>query len=305
MPTHRAEAKPRSPGDSFDRPRVSPLLAALSAICFGAALITAKFGLRRLNARAGAAISIPTATLLFVLAAPFFLDTGGIVPAAALLFGLVGLFFPAVVTLLTFTSNDRLGPSVTGTISSTAPLFALLAAAVLLGEHVPARALLATCGVVAGVALLSWKAPVTQSSPPRGALVFPIAGAVVRGFAQAVAKAGLALWPNPFAAGLIGYVVSSTTVIAADRATGSLRRPRDKQTVAWFAATGALNGSGVLLMYLALAEAPVSLVAPLVATYPLVTMLLSVIFLHDEPLNVRTVLGSLVTVSAIAYLVAG
>jgi drug/metabolite transporter (DMT)-like permease len=284
---------------------VSLLLAGLSAICFGTALITAKFGLQHLNARAGAAISIPSATLLFVLTTPFFLDTGEFVITAALLFALVGLFFPAIVTLLTFTANDRLGPSVTGTISSTAPLFALLAAAVLLGEHIHARALFATCGVVAGVALLSWRAPSSKSSLLRSALVFPIAGAIVRGLAQAMAKAGLLLWPNPFAAGLIGYVVSSTTVIAADRATGSLRRPRNRQTVAWFAATGLLNGSGVLLMYIALSQAPVSLVAPVVAAYPLVTVLLSAILLRDEPLNLRVVLGTLVTVAAVAYLVAG
>jgi drug/metabolite transporter (DMT)-like permease len=284
---------------------VSLLLAGLSAICFGTALVTAKFGLRRLNARAGAAISIPTATLLFILAAPFFLDTGGFVLSAALLFALVGLFFPAIVTLLTFTANDRLGPSVTGTISSTAPLFALLAAAVALGEHIHARALFATCGVVAGVALLSWRAPASKSSLLRSALVFPIAGAIVRGLAQAMAKAGLLLWPNPFAAGLIGYVVSSTTVIVADRATGSLRRPRNRQTVAWFAATGLLNGSGVLLMYIALSRAPVSLVAPVVAAYPLVTVLLSAILLRDERLNLRVVLGTLVTVAAVTYLVAG
>ena len=284
---------------------MSLLLAGLSATCFGSGLITAKFGLRHLNARAGAAISIPTATLLFVLASPFFLHTGDFVLAAALLFALVGLFFPAIVTLLTFTANDRLGPSVTGTISSTAPLFALLAAAIALGENIPARALFATCGVVAGVALLSWKGAAARSSPRRSALFFPIAGAIVRGFAQAMAKAGLALWPNPFAAGLIGYVVSSTTVIAADRVTNSLRRPRSKQTLAWFAATGLLNGAGVLLMYVALSRAPVSLVAPVVAAYPLVTVLLSAVFLRDEPLNLRVVLGTLITVAAVAYLVAG
>jgi drug/metabolite transporter (DMT)-like permease len=284
---------------------VSLLLASLSAICFGTALITAKFGLRHLNARAGAAISIPTATLLFVLASPFFIDTDEFVIAAALLFALVGLFFPAIVTLLTFTANDRLGPSVTGTISSTAPLFALLAAAVALGEHIQARALFATCGVVAGIALLSWRAPASKSSLLRSALVFPIAGAIVRGLAQAMAKAGLLLWPNPFAAGLIGYVVSSTTVIVADRATRSLRRPQNRQTVAWFTATGLLNGSGVLLMYIALSQAPVSLVAPVVAAYPLVTVLLSAILLRDEPLNFRVVFGTLITVAAVAYLVAG
>jgi len=85
------------------------MLAGVSAICFGSALVTAKFGLRTVDARSGAAISIPTATALLVLAAPFALDVSGFTLAAALIFAAVGIFFPAVVTLLTFAANDRLG----------------------------------------------------------------------------------------------------------------------------------------------------------------------------------------------------
>ena len=39
-------------------------LAGAAAACFGTALVSAKFGLRTLDARSGAAISIPTATVL-------------------------------------------------------------------------------------------------------------------------------------------------------------------------------------------------------------------------------------------------
>src|SRR5256885_12711245 len=129
------------------------VLASASAIFFGTALVTAKLGLRTMDARAGAAISIPTATVLLALAAPFALDASAFSVAAALLFALVGLFFPALVTLITFEANDRLGPSVTATLSSTAPLFALAAAFLLLGERIPARALTATVGVAAGAPL--------------------------------------------------------------------------------------------------------------------------------------------------------
>lgn len=37
------------------------------------------------------------------------------------------MLLASVVTLLTFQSNDRLGPVVTSSVSSTAPLFALVA----------------------------------------------------------------------------------------------------------------------------------------------------------------------------------
>ena len=72
--------------------------------------------MRSIDARGGAAISIPSATVLLLLAAPFALDLSAFSVAAALLFALVGLFFPALVTLITFAANDRLGPSVTGAL---------------------------------------------------------------------------------------------------------------------------------------------------------------------------------------------
>ena len=274
------------------------LLGGVSAICFGAALVSAKLGLRALDARSGAAISIPTAAALLALAAPFALDLSGFTLAAALIFAGVGIFFPAVVTLITFAANERLGPSLTGTVSSTAPLFALAAAFALLGERIPPRALVATAGVVAGVALLSWRG----GRLARRALWLPIAGAALRGLVQVAAKVGLALWPSPFAASLIGYGVSTITVTLAARGR---QRSRARSAVGWFMATGLLNGLAVLLMYAALSGARVSLVAPVVAGYPLVTVLLGAAVLREEALTVRSVAGALLVVVGIAYLVAG
>ena len=72
----------------------------------------------------------------------------------------------------------------------------------------------------------------------------------------------------------------------------------------WFGITGALNGGAVLLMYLALTAAPVALVAPIVAAYPLVTLLVGAVVLHDEAVTLPRVAGAAVTVGAIVYLVA-
>jgi drug/metabolite transporter (DMT)-like permease len=279
------------------------LFAVLSSLCFGIALVTGRVGLRALDARSGAAISVPTATLLFIVAAPFALDVSGFSIEAGLLFAAVGLFFPAIVTILTFSSNERLGPTVTSAVSGTAPLFALLAAGLFLAEQIPAAAALAAVGVAAGIAVLSWDAGVSRSRFGGWALLWPLAGAVLRGIAQVAAKAGLLLWPNPFAAGLIGYIVSSGTVIGADRLRGTAKARPTMHSVIWFGATGLLNGSAVLSMYAALSIAPVSLVAPIVAAYPMVTALLSGVILRDEALSARVLAGGVLTVAAIVYLV--
>jgi drug/metabolite transporter (DMT)-like permease len=278
-------------------------LALLSALCFGIALVTGRVGLRQLDARAGAAISIPTATLCLGLAAPFALDVTGFDARAVVLFAAVGLFFPAVVTLLTFRSNEVLGPTMTGVVSSTAPLFALLGAGLFLGERVPAQAAFSALGVALGVALLSWKRSAVRNSFVGWSLLWPLAGAVVRGLAQVGAKAGLLLWPSPFTAGLIGYAVSSAAVIGVDRSRHSKRGKLPRLGIAWFAATGILNGSAVVLMYAALSAAPVWAIAPIVASYPLITALVSAATLHDERLSLRSAAGAAITVAAVVYLV--
>lgn len=278
-------------------------LAVLSSLCFGIALVTGRVGLRTLDARSGAAISIPTATLLFAAAAPFALDIEGFSVAAALLFAMVGLFFPAIVTILTFRSNEQLGPTVTSAVSGTAPLFALLAAGLLLGERVPAQAAIASVAIAVGVGLLSWNPNAVRPGFVGWPLLWPISGAVVRGLAQVGAKAGLLLWPSPFAASLIGYSVSSATVIGANRLGRSERLRPTTPSIVWFAVTGILNGSAVLLMYVSLSLAPVSMVAPVVASYPLITALVSAAVLREERLTVRMVAGATVTVAAIVYLV--
>ena len=249
-------------------------------------------------------MSIPTATVLFLAAAPFAIDLSAFTVRAALLFALVGLLYPAVVTLLTFRSNELLGPTVTSAVSGTAPLFAIVAAAAMLGERVPPQAALAALGVVIGIAILSWPGASAGARVVGRAIAWPLAGAALRGFAQALAKAALIAWPNPFAASLIGYVVSSATVIGTDRLSGRLRRAPTRSSLAWFALTGALNGSAVLLMYVALTRAPVSVVAPIVASYPLVTALASALILREERLRGATFAGAAITVAAIAWLVA-
>jgi drug/metabolite transporter (DMT)-like permease len=278
-------------------------LAGGSSLCFGLAFVTSRRGLRSMNSRAGAAVSIPSATLVFLLAAPFVLDAVPFDAQTMLLFCAVGLFFPALVTLLTFKSTDVLGPTLTGSVSGTAPLFALLGAGLLLGEDVPVTAALAALAIAASVVLISWRGD-TGRAFPGWALLWPFSGAMLRGFTQAVVKAGLVLWPHPFAAGLICYCVSSVVVIVSKpRAKAGAPRTPPRE-LAWFAITGILNGAAVLLLYAALHRAPVSLVAPVVATYPLVTALLGALLPGDEKITPRMWSGIALSVAAVAWLVA-
>jgi drug/metabolite transporter (DMT)-like permease len=276
-------------------------LAALSAAGFGAALVTTHSGLKTMDASTGAKVSIPTATLLFWMLSPY-LDLAGWQAAAIGIFALVGLFFPAAVTLLTFEANRRLGPTVTGTVGSSAPLFAVLGAAAFLGEPLGARELLATALIVLGSVALMGRQQAGADGRPRSDLWLPWTSAALRALAQVLSKAGLALWPNPFAAALIGYTVSSAVVWCT--ALGGRGTPLvfTRSGVAWFAATGALNGAAVLLLYHALSAGPVYLVSPIVATYPLFTLMLNAVVLREERYSLRLLVGVALTVAGVVLL---
>ena len=64
------------------------------------------------------------------------------------------------------------------------------------------------------------------------------------------------------------------------------------------------GGAAVLLMYAALAHGPVTLVSPLVASYPLATLALSALLLKSVDLDLRLVAGVGVTVVGVAFLLA-
>ena len=279
----------------------SALWALAAAAGLGAAMITTRLGLRYATPAAGAAIGVPSSTLVFWCLAPFMLDTGGFTLAAAGVFALVGLFFPAAVTLLTYTGNQRMGPTITSSVSCTTPLFALAGAVLFLGEGLGAGNVLGTAAIVLGMLALSWSGNARPRDWPLWAIALPVAAAALRALAQVLTKAGLALWASPFAATLIGYTVSAVVILAATRARAA-RAPADCRAIPWFVATGMFNGASLFLMYSALAKGRVALVSPIVATYPLFTLALSLVFLRHEHLPPRVMLGAVLTVAGVVML---
>jgi drug/metabolite transporter (DMT)-like permease len=283
----------------------APALALLAAACFGSALIVIHFGLQHASSYAGAKISLSTTFVLWWVLAPFLLDLSAWHAGAAALFALVGLFYPAAVTVLTNESNRLLGPTLTGTVSSSAPLFATALAVFVLGEHLTPAIVIGGLIIVAALALMSWR----RSSETRAGwrLLLPLTAAVLRGLAQTLSKVGLLLWPNPYAATLIGYSISGAAIwgFALTRRSGGPRGGFDVRAVPWFMAAGVLNGCALLLLYHALHVGRVAVVAPLVALYPLFTMIFSALFIRSEVLTRRVVLGGLLATCGVIILVAG
>jgi drug/metabolite transporter (DMT)-like permease len=288
--------------------QLTAILFALSAsLLFALALVLTQYALRAAPPNVGALISLPASTTLLWIVSPWLVDWHHFTLHAAAIFAAVGLLFPAAVTLLAYEGNRRMGPHISGALGNLAPLYALLLAAVMLGEIPRFTQALGIAAIMAGVLVLSLQRSGTRVIEPWWAVLIPLAAAAVRGFAQPVAKLGLVDWPNPFAATLISYSVSCLVILASGFVGGTWRKlvhlPRSPGLL-WFVAVGLCNATAVLLLYAALARGAVTLVSPLVATYPLATLVIGHSLLRDERITFRLVSGVLLTVAGVVILIA-
>jgi uncharacterized membrane protein len=108
---------------------------------------------------------------------------------------------------------------------------------------------------------------------------------------------------EPDGAVVVSYTVSSAVLILSALGRGGGSIPIiDHRGVLWFAAVGLRNGLSVLAMYRALEYGPVAIISPLIASYPLVTLLLSHAFLTKEDLRPQLIAGVTATVCGIILL---
>ena len=283
------------------------ILGLASAAFLGAGLVLTQFGLRTIHPLSGAAISVPSFTLVFLLLSPILLRGQTIVWRAVPIFVAVGLVFPAVLTILTFASNRALGPVVTGALGNLSPLLSVAVAVLLL--HEPLRALQFAGLVVAVLGVLT--ITVTRTDDMRDwrtwALLLPLGASVMRGIIPPIIKVGLEIWPNPDRRG-----PDRLHRLDADGPDGRAHphRPLHGAGAARPAscgsrATESATASARCCSTLRSAPGRCSLVAPLYATYPLFTVGMSVLFLGNVKITWRLVAGTALTVGGVVLVLVG
>ncbi len=281
------------------------ILALGAAFCFAAALILTQFGLRYMPSWRSPLYSIGAAGTLAWVSAPFFVDWSSFDLRAAAIFAGVGCIFPVVVSILSVRSNAVLGPAVAGAAGNVTPVFAVLGAVLLLGERLAPLQLAGLAAVVGGVVLLALRGDTAKRQWSVWMLGLPLAAAFVRGIIQPAIKAGLALWPEPLAAAAIGYALSMMVILLLVGRRAGRAGPPDYRGVLWFAAVGLGNGSATFLLYAALGLGSITLVAPLVAIFPLIALVLSLVLLKGEKLAVLGVVGVFTSVGGVILLLLG
>ena len=280
------------------------ILVLSSAFGLALALVLTQFGLRTHTPLGGACISVPTTTLLFLTLSPLTIDFSEWHNGSAVLFFAVGLLFPATVTLLTFTSNRLTGPNITGALGNLTPLFAVAMAVLFLGEKPTMGQLTGIATVFIGIALLlNGGNQFRTFSIAAWSVALPLLAALIRGLVQPVIKLGLEDWPNPFAAVTLGYLVSTLLILTVGVIKGARPKLPENRDWTWFVLVGLANGIAVLCLYAALKLGSVTFVAPMVACYPLFTLVLNRVIFGSRHVSAPVVVGVMTTVAGVAFLV--
>ena len=283
---------------------IPPVLFALTtAFLFAVGGHLQFIGLSNIDPRSGAMISIVTSALFFWALAPFLLDWSHWTQPAVLIFILAGLFRPSVTANLSVAAIRYLGPTLSSTLSASAPIFGATLGVLWLGETLTWPIAMGTGGVIAAIILLSKKDSRTRATWPLWALALPIGAAAVRSLAHVLSKIGMEDIPDPYFAGLVGFSVSAiVTILGQSMRKKSVAIQWRNKSLYWFVASGLVFGIAVVSLNTALMRGHIVTVVPIVSAAPIFSMLLSIIVFRRERLTTRIVLAVFLVVPSVAYI---
>ena len=270
------------------------LLALGAALSFAFNQICARIGFTYAGTTTALVLTIGTSSsVLFVTLGP--LITWNDPPLWALsLFMLAGIISPLVTQLLLYVSVPKVGITRASPLRNTTPLFAGLVAIVFLGERWTFALLFGTVLIMLGATLLGMRESKAPQAFQRRYLMMPLLAGFLGGFGVPLRKYAFAYVTSvPLAACALstGAILGLTVYLLA---TGKYRDVvLTRHAVRWFGLTGILAGLAVTGSLSALQMGEVVIVAPLVATVPLFTVILSAVFLRSlERVTWRIALGA-------------
>ncbi|HZD40673.1 MAG TPA: DMT family transporter, partial [Terriglobales bacterium] len=207
---------------------------------------------------------------------------------------------PLFARALYYQALTRIGVSRAGPLRGAEPFFATAIAVTVLHEQPTLPVYIGTLLIVASV----WAICSGQSGKPDWRLVdifLPLGAALVSAISQTLRKQGLNILPNPFVASVTVTSVTLTLLIiflVATRRTGQLHVGRKSFLFFFGAALIALSAQ--VANFIALSEAEVSVIIPLLNTTPLFAVLFSTVFLRGlETITPRILFGAILMVAGV------
>lgn len=275
----------------------SEIIALLASISFALFAVYGWLGLRYSTPMTATVVSLAARTV--TLGAAVFL-TGGVPSYAALalaLFVVLGLLQSAI-SLLTFIGLQKIGTSRSQPLRNSYPLWSAAIAIVFMDEQAGVAVLGGTLLVVSGVVLISWKPEVTPPNYRWWHVLYSLAAGFLAGVAFPLRRLGLTINNEPvFFSAVVAMVSLLGAVPFAIRGRADRRLTWHPRGVMHFFWSGFFEAIGALLTLVALSTGQVVIVSPIVATTPLFSLIISLIFLRGkEQVTGKTILGTLAVV---------
>lgn len=278
------------------------LVALGAAAAFGTSGVASKRGLAHVEALTGTLVSVGTCLAVYVVTAPLWMRAEDWFTVGFWIFALTGLLQPALSMYFANEAYSRAGATVVSTFAGTTPLFASAVAIGFLDERLTFALACGTVLTVAGITALAWMpahggaAAVAARSGVAAALVFATLTAAIRGITQVIGKVGLDILPNPFMAGFCSFAVSFVVLGAAYRwRRGRWPGRQPRPGLVWFGITGLCIAIGAGFLYTALLVGTVTVVAPIIATFPVFTLLVAAA-VGDERITGKVLAGVVLVV---------
>jgi len=255
--------------------------------------------MRYTDSQTATLFQIGVSTALYWLISPFYLEISFWSSPVLPLLAAIGLMRPLISANLGMAGTRILGPTISSTLASTAPLFGVALGVVLLAETLSWEIALGTAGIVFAVAILSWRRASSRTWPLI-ALLLPVGAAMIRSLAHALAKIGLEVLPSPFFVALVAYTVSFPIALANDiRIRRNKPRRLSIASLKWLVITGLIYAVSVLVMNTALMSGRLIVVSPIVACSPLFTLLLGRFVFREKSLNRKVTIAVLLVVPSV------
>jgi drug/metabolite transporter, DME family len=273
------------------------LLAAGSALFFGALAVTIRFALARgIDAEAA---SLVTTVIAGVICASLAFVTGdfpGVDWRDTWPFFVTGLFAPGISQILFTRSVGAIGPSRTAIAVGISPVLSAAIAVTVLGEPLHIALVLGTLFVVGGGTLL-----VSERGGPAAMLSLGIALSLGAALLFSV-RDNLVRWAArssdvPGFVAATASLVSAALVILIVVASRPNVRERIRLAARPFVPSGLVYGISYACLYSAFDRGRVTIVAPLVATESLFAVLISIVVLRrSERIGPRLLLAAALVV---------
>jgi DME family drug/metabolite transporter len=275
-----------------------------AALCFSIAHVFVRRGLVHSNALTGSLISLGTSAVIFWLLALALVPLSTLQAPGVGYFIAAGIFAPGIGRTLSYVGIERVGVARSVPVVNSSPIFASVFAVIVLGEVWALQNIIGTLLVIGGVVILSMVKPAVGQWR-KGDIIFPIVGAIAFGASSTLRKAGLGFLNIPLLAAAVTALSAATFSFVLLQVRGGKEAFKlSRRSAAWLFPAAFFNTAAMLSVFYALSHGKVVIVEPLVSSSPVLTLLLTAIFLRDlEALSSRVIVGALLTVTGTVLVV--